>query len=810
MSLLHPALLAGLILAAIPILLHLLLRAKPKRLIFPALRLIQQTRRQNVRRMQLRHLWLLLLRIFVIALIVIALTRPSLPAANYALIWSEWLAALVVIALGVGGYFAVMAWWRRQHWSRNQLLTRRTQLRGGVGSLTLLLLLLAVAWPYARRVSAEIKSPAPHVVDNIPVAAAFLFDTSPSMSYRQGNQTRLQYAQQIARDHLSRLPSGSKVAVAGSAETASPAFSLDFHSARNRIDAYDLKANSTDLNERLRDSLRAQEDDRHRVTAEQSGPEDKRQDRFLREIYLFTDLARSAWREETSTVLRDELERLKYVAVYLIDVGEKAPSNAALTSVKLSRETIPIGGTLKVDVTLSTVGTMKPEQTIELSLSGTDGKPVKKGQQTVTIEPGTERRLTFEVPGITGRYQQGELRISGSDPLAMDDVGYFTVHTLPTLKVLISAESQPIAKYWQSALDFLANDKITDFKTEFVPASRLQSTDLTQYDLVCLINVTAPDDSIWSKLHDYVSTGGGLAVFLGADNSAGRQKARNDQLNSVDYNSKAAQTVLPAQLVASLKFVPAQTMDLRNAQHALLKRLEDFNALAELGALDVRKYWKVEPLEESVVVARYSGARGLPALIERRIGQGRVMLMTTAIDNVAWNDLTGTWEYLVFADQLMQYLSQQASLRCNAIVGTEMTLPLDRDRKLRRVVIRMPDFKQRPQEIPADAKGLLLRDLTTVGSYQVDSTEGQADYHTGFSLNLPARESDLRQLEKTELDALLGEGRYKVSRDLESLDRDVQSGRLGQEAYSMVVAFLVVVFSLEQFTATWFYRTDEG
>ena len=28
--------------------------------------------------------------------------------------------------------------------------------------------------------------------------------------------------------------------------------------------------------------------------------------------------------------------------------------------------------------------------------------------------------------------------------------------------------------------------------------------------------------------------------------------------------------------------------------------------------------------------------------------------------------------------------------------------------------------------------------------------------------------------------------------------------------YSLIVAFLVAIFALEQFTATWFYRTDEG
>jgi hypothetical protein len=268
--------------------------------------------------------------------------------------------------------------------------------------------------------------------------------------------------------------------------------------------------------------------------------------------------------------------------------------------------------------------------------------------------------------------------------------------------------------------------------------------------------------------------------------------------------------VLPAQLLAALNHSPAQSLDLRNSQHGLLKRLDDFGALAELGAIEIRRYWKVEPQDDAVVIAKFGGATGQPALIERRIGQGRAILMTTAVDNVTWNDFVGTPWYFVFADQLMQYVSQQASLRCNHLVGDEVVLPLDRDRKLRQILLRMPDFKQRTQEIPADAKRLLLPDLTTLGSYQVDAAKGEIDYHAGFSLNLPSRESDLRRLETNDLDGLIGKGRYTVNRDLESLDRNVLAGRLGQEMYSFVVAFLVAVFAIEQFTATWFYRTDEA
>jgi Aerotolerance regulator N-terminal/von Willebrand factor type A domain len=366
MSLVHPALLAGLGLAVIPILLHLLLRAKPKRLLFPALRLIQQSRRQNVRRMQLRHFWLLLLRVLVIVLIVIAVSRPSLPAANYSLTWFESLSLGTIVAAAVAAYFGVMEWWRRQSLARNVLLTRRTMLRGGIGAVAVLLMLVGVAWPYARRVAAEIKDPGPRRADNIPVAAVFLFDTGASMAYRQANQTRLQAAKQIAKQHLSRLPAGSKVAVTSTSDPTA-AFSSDLVAGQSRIDAQEIKPLSQSLNDRLRALLLLQEDDRRRVTSEQgSVPEDKRQDRFLREVYLFTDLAKSAWHDESSTLLPDELERLRWVGIYLIDVGEKEPINVALTSLKLSRESVPAGGTVQVDVVVSATGNIKPEQTVEL------------------------------------------------------------------------------------------------------------------------------------------------------------------------------------------------------------------------------------------------------------------------------------------------------------------------------------------------------------------------------------------------------------------------------------------------------------
>ena len=101
MSLLHPALLYGLLLAAVPVVLHLLMRARPKKIDFPALRLLENVRKQNSQRMRLRHIGLLLLRILVLVLLVLAVTRPTLPAANYGLTASEWGTGIIVLFVAV-------------------------------------------------------------------------------------------------------------------------------------------------------------------------------------------------------------------------------------------------------------------------------------------------------------------------------------------------------------------------------------------------------------------------------------------------------------------------------------------------------------------------------------------------------------------------------------------------------------------------------------------------------------------------------------------------------------------------------------
>src|SRR5215475_11002941 len=83
LTFLTPLMLAGAMLVAAPVILHLVMRQQPKHLVFPALRFIRQRNDANRRRLRLRHLLLLILRCAAIVFLALALARPSLQSAGF-------------------------------------------------------------------------------------------------------------------------------------------------------------------------------------------------------------------------------------------------------------------------------------------------------------------------------------------------------------------------------------------------------------------------------------------------------------------------------------------------------------------------------------------------------------------------------------------------------------------------------------------------------------------------------------------------------------------------------------------------------
>jgi hypothetical protein len=100
-SFLVPWLLAGSALVAVPIIIHLILKKKPKHLVFPAFRYLQQRSRTNLQKLRLRHLLLLALRMLLILLICWGLSRPLLTGGPEQLATDHPLAVVMIFDTSV-------------------------------------------------------------------------------------------------------------------------------------------------------------------------------------------------------------------------------------------------------------------------------------------------------------------------------------------------------------------------------------------------------------------------------------------------------------------------------------------------------------------------------------------------------------------------------------------------------------------------------------------------------------------------------------------------------------------------------------
>ena len=80
LSLINAGIAAGVGLAALPVILHLFMRPTPKRVIFPALRLIRERQKRSKKRLKVKNWLLLAARMLLLALMALALARPSIMA----------------------------------------------------------------------------------------------------------------------------------------------------------------------------------------------------------------------------------------------------------------------------------------------------------------------------------------------------------------------------------------------------------------------------------------------------------------------------------------------------------------------------------------------------------------------------------------------------------------------------------------------------------------------------------------------------------------------------------------------------------
>jgi hypothetical protein len=135
----------------------------------------------------------------------------------------------------------------------------------------------------------------------------------------------------------------------------------------------------------------------------------------------------------------------------------------------------------------------------------------------------------------------------------------------------------------------------------------------------------------------------------------------------------------------------------------------------------VTRYALLEPTPAAAteVLLRYED--GAPALVERQVGDGRVLWFTTTVDR-DWTDLPIRTAYLPFVRHVVDYLATRGrtSGAEAAFVGERLEVPLPA--RTERVEVLVPSgeslvFERNPEEVPAP---LVLPSLDVGGIYAID------------------------------------------------------------------------------------------
>ena len=469
MAFLNYSLLWGAALLAIPIVLHLMMRQQPRQLVFPALRLVRQRQEANRRQLQLRHWLLLLLRCLMIALLALALARPRVRSPQ----WGDWgvlgLQAGMLVLVGALALLAV-------------LQGRSGLVRAGLLS-AVALLSLTLAWSVraARRDGEE----AGLGSERSPVAAVLVFDTSPRMDYLWQNETRLEQAAEIGSWLLRELPPGSEVAVLDSRPGAA-AFAVDRSAAARSIERLETTWVPIPLPSNLERALEL---------VQTSSPS-------RREIYLFSDLTRAAWAEQSGGRLQQRVATADDVLFYVVDVGSERPQNTALGDLSLSAEVLPQRSELELEGVVSRVGAGQ-SATIELYLERPDPElpliengrtrvpePQLRDQQIVELAEGEARTVRFRLSGLELGTHQGWLEIAGQDGLAFDDRRYFTVEVQDAVSVLVLSPPGVSTRFFTEAVapyEFRETGRAR-YACTVREQSQLPNLSLDDYAAVCLLD----------------------------------------------------------------------------------------------------------------------------------------------------------------------------------------------------------------------------------------------------------------------------------------------------------------------------------
>jgi hypothetical protein len=659
---------------------------------------------------------------------------------------------------------------------------------------------LAVALAIVLRAATAPDRPSSIGDQRAPVAAVLVFDTSPRMQYLWQNQTRLERAKEIASWLTRQLPADSEVAIVES-RPGGAAFAPDLAAAERSIERMETTGVPSSLNS----------------TLEQAIELSRGSSRARKEVYVFTDLTRSAWPAASTATLRQRLTEQDDVLLYIIDVGAESPRNTMLGVPRLMDEVLPSSSELHLDVDVACAGPggadtvalylEEPTPGLPLIQDGQTELPPEqlRAQQVVQLADDGAQTVSFRLGGLPQGVLQGSLAISGQDGLAVDNRRYFTVEVRDASPVLILAPPGVTTKFLTEAIaphEFRETGRAR-YDCTVLEQAALPNVELDEYRAVCLVDpapIVPPD---WERLARYVAEGGGLGIFLGhnADTSS--------------FNDPAACRLLGGQLKRAWRSSGDTFLTLHDLSHPVLAEFRTVATSVPWVNFPVYRHWMLDDFSpDARLIMTYNNNQA--ALLETSFEQGRALVLTTPVSDPAqasgrqtWNELpTGNnaWPYFVLVNEMLKYLVDTGGERLNYLAGETAKLPNSRDKYPERYQLFTP--LDQPQDVTAAEEHVVVKFTEYPGAYRLKGFRGEAVVR-GFSVNLPESASELARLTRGELDEMLGSDRYHFARNTDEIVVGVGQARLGREFYPFLVTLVALMLAVEHVLANRFYRRPD-
>lgn len=301
----------------------------------------------------------------------------------------------------------------------------------------------------------------------------------------------------------------------------------------------------------------------------------------------------------------------------------------------------------------------------------------------VTLPDGANIRVFADLPpmgegeeGITipNEAQGGVGEVRCEDPdLPLDDARYFHLPRVGASRVLV-VDGDPGDTPIRSEVYFLERALApwgglqSGLTLDVTPPAGLLELDAEEHRVVFLANVADPRP-YGPRLVDFVRRGGAVVISGGDNVTADR------------YNA-ALGAILPARLrlpraIASVdeEGVPLTLPDAQEDLFAPFRR-SGRQGFTRVKAHTVLTFDQLVEDEDTKVLMRWDN--GLPALVERKVGAGRVLVWTTSVD-MGWSDLPLQAVFMPMMQRMVGVLGGDAgsrALRIDGVVGRRVEVPL--------------------------------------------------------------------------------------------------------------------------------------